>query len=147
MTVKEAPVIVEQIFQVSKNLIWDAITNIEKMKLWFFEDIEGFKPEIGFQTKFNVISEQRNFMHCWEIIQVEPLQKITYHWNYEGYKGDSLVHFELFTQENNTLLRVTTEVIEDFNGVIPEFKRESCVGGWDYFIKDRLKNYITKTTK
>ena len=147
MTSKEAPVIIEQTFQVSKNIIWDAITNIEKMKIWFFENIEEFKHEIGFQTKFNVVSGDRNFMHCWKITQVETLKKITYHWNYEGYKGDSYVYFELFTKENNTLLRVTTEVIEDFNDDIIEFKRESCIGGWNYFIKDRLKNYIKKTTK
>jgi uncharacterized protein YndB with AHSA1/START domain len=147
MKLNEAPVIIEQQFNAPLKVIWDAITKVEKMKLWFFENIPNFKPEVGFQTSFKVVSENRNFIHNWEITEVTILKKITYHWNYKHYDGDSLVHFELFTQENNTLLRVTTEIIEDFNDYIPEFKRESCVGGWNYFIKERLKNYIETSNK
>ncbi len=146
MNSKDKPIVVEHTFDTSTSIIWDAITNIEKMKQWFFENIEGFKPEVGFETKFNVVSRGRNFIHNWKITEVQPLKKITYHWNYEDYEGDSFVHFELFVQENNTLLRVTTEIIEDFTLDIPEFKRESCEGGWNYFIKESLKNYIEKNT-
>ena len=147
MNLKDKPIVVEHTFEVSTSIIWDAITTIEKMKQWFFENIEDFKPEVGFETKFNVISGNRNFIHNWKITEVQPLKKITYHWNYDNYVGDSFVHFELFTHENNTLLRVTTEIIEDFKPDIPEFKRKSCEGGWNYFIKQRLKNYIEKNTK
>lgn len=147
MNSKDKPIVVEHSFDTSPPIIWDAITNIEKMKQWFFENIEDFKPEVGFETKFNVVSGSRNFIHNWKITEVRPLKKITYRWNYEDYEGDSFVHFELFAQENNTLLRVTTEIIEDFTLDIPEFKRESCEGGWNYFIKESLKNYIEKNTK
>jgi len=147
MKLNEAPVIVEQHFNVPIKVIWDAITNIEKMKLWYFENIPDFKPLVGFKTEFNVKSEDRNFLHQWEIKEVQLLQKITYTWHFKDYQGDALVHFELFEKNNETILRVTNEIIADFNDSIPEFKRESCLEGWNYFIKDRLKNYIEKTTK
>jgi len=147
MTTKEQPVIVEQTFKVTAKVIWDAITDINEMKLWYFENIPDFKTVVGFKTEFNVKSEDRNFLHQWEVTEVQPLKKITYRWHFKDYQGASLVHFELFTTNNETKLSVTNEVIADFPDNIPEFKRESCLGGWNYFIKNRLKNYIEKTTK
>jgi hypothetical protein len=47
------------------------------------------------------------------------------------------------TQDNNlTKLTLSVEVQEDFPESIPEFKRESCIGGWNYFINNRLKEYL-----
>jgi hypothetical protein len=39
---------------------------------------------------------------------------------------------------------LTVEVLEDFPDDIPEFRRESCIGGWNYFINHRLKEYLDK---
>lgn len=144
MKTTEAPIIIEELFNVPAKTVWDAITDIYKMRQWFFENIEDFKPEIGFKTQFNVQSENRNFIHLWTITEVEPFKKITYNWKYKNFEGDSLVHFELFEAKNNTLLRLTTQIIEDFSTNIPEFKRESCIGGWNHFIKQNLKNFLEK---
>ena len=144
MKTTEAPIIIEELFNVPAKTVWDAITDIHKMRQWFFENIEDFKPEIGFKTQFNVQSENSNFIHLWTITEVEPFKKITYNWKYKNFEGDSLVHFELFEAKNNTLLRLTTQIIEDFSTNIPEFKRESCIEGWNYFIKQNLKNFLEK---
>jgi len=141
MNVNE-PIIVEQTFNFPIEKVWKAITNIDQMKCWFFNNIEDFKPEVGFKTQFNVTNENRNFLHLWQILEVDPLKKIVYNWKYDGYEGDSFVHFELFEIKNSTTLRVTSVVIEAFPTNIPEFEAESCRQGWNYFIKDRLKNFI-----
>ena len=66
-----------------------------------------------------------------------------YNWRYEGYEGNSFVTFHLSEINSHlTELKLTTKVTEDFPDDIPEFKRESCVGGWNYFIKDRLSEYL-----
>jgi len=39
-------------------------------------------------------------------------------------------------------LKLIAEVIADFSQDIPEFKRESGVGGWNYFIKESLKKCL-----
>ena len=142
MKKKDKPIIVEQIFNVSKSTLWNAITNIDEMRNWYFENIPDFKPEVGFTTKFNVQSEERNFMHLWKVIEVIPQKLIKYNWKYEKYSGDSNVTFELIEENDSTLLKLTVDVLEDFPEDIQEFKRESCVGGWNYFIKNRLKDYI-----
>jgi len=138
------PIIVEQILNASISDVWDAITELDQMKQWFFENIPYFKPEIGFETKFNVHSNGRDFMHLWKITEVVPEEKITYNWKYEVYEGDGLVTFELFEEKGQTMIRLTNLGLESFPRDIPEFSRESCEGGWDYFIRQRLKYYIEK---
>ena len=136
------PIIVEDIFQVSKEMLWAAITEHDQMIQWFFETIKAFEPKIGFETQFIVENEGRTFPHLWKITQVEPYKKISYNWKYEGYVGDSEVSFEISKFENKSKLRVTHQVLESFPQDIPEFQRESCLGGWNYFIKQRLKRYL-----
>ncbi|KAA3613030.1 MAG: SRPBCC domain-containing protein [Calditrichaeota bacterium] len=136
------PIIVEQVFNNSLKTVWDAITKLEQMIGWFFEDIESFKPEVGFKTQFNVNTGERDFLHLWEITEVDPQKKIVYNWKYKEYPGDSFVIFELFEQENGTMLRLIHTVTESFPQDIPEFTGDSCLGGWTYFIQNRLKNYL-----
>ena len=141
MNKENHPVIVEQSFHVSVGQLWKAISELGQMKNWFFEDIESFLPEVGFETQFNVQSGERDFMHIWRLTEVVPLEKIVCSWKYEGYEGESLVCFETFISENGSCLRLTHSVIENFPQSIPEFTRESCLDGWKYFICDRLKAY------
>jgi len=137
-----APVIVEQRFRTSVEELWKAITELDQMTQWFFENIPSFRPEVGFQTKFNVKTPERDFMHLWKLTEVEPLKKITYHWTYPDYPGDGYVTFELSEESDQTLLRLTAKGMETFPQDIPEFSRESCIGGWEYFINQRLKDYL-----
>ena len=46
----DKPVIVEQIFNTTIANVWDAITELDQMKQWYFNNIESFKPEVGFET-------------------------------------------------------------------------------------------------
>ena len=138
------PIIVEQSFNATIESVWKAITEVDQMRQWFFENIPSFKPEVDFETQFNVQSQDRNFLHMWKVTEVVPQKLIRYNWKYEGYPGDSYVVYELFEENNLTKLRLTAQVLEDFPEDIPEFKRESCIEGWTYFIKERLKKYLEK---
>ena len=140
----EEAIVVEQTYSAPIDAVWDAITDIELMRLWYFDNIPEFKPEVGFETQFNVRCEGRNFLHLWKITEVIPLKRIAYNWKYDGYAGDSFVVFELIEEDNSTKLRLTHQTTESFPDDIPEFRRESCLAGWTYFIKERLKEYIEK---
>lgn len=113
------------------------------MKQWYFENIDAFEPTVGFETRFVIEHEGRIFPHLWKVIAVEPSKKIAYNWKYEGYTGDSVVTFTLVEEENGVKLKLTHKVLKSFPQNIPEFTRESCLDGWNYFIKKRLKNYIS----
>jgi len=142
MKVNEPIIEVSQRFQKPIEVVWKALTDVSEMRQWFFNNIPDFEALVGFETQFNVAIENRIFRHVWTITEVIPLNKIVYNWKYDGYKGNSFVTFQLSEIDNQTQLTLTTKVTEDFPNTIPEFKRESCITGWNYFIKTSLVNYF-----
>ena len=139
---RAAPIIVEQKFNKPLRTVWKAITEQPQMVRWFFTDIPEFMAEKGFETSFNVTANGRNFHHRWIILEAEAPNKITYHWSYSEIDGEGIVVFELEELPNGTMLRLTNTGLDSFPSDIPEFSRESCLGGWQYFIKGNLKNYL-----
>ena len=115
------------------------------MRQWFFDQIPDFRAEVGFETQFEIRNQGRVFPHCWKVTQVVPLKTLEVNWRFEGYAGDSFVVFELFEENDRTKLRMTARVVESFPEDIPEFTRESSIGGWKYFINQSLKNFLTET--
>ncbi len=139
---RKEPIIVEQHFNLAIETVWRAITEQEQMIQWFFADIPEFKAEKGFTTEFDVDSGRMIFRHLWRILEAEPPRKIVYHWSYEDMEGDGVVSFELLEKDSGTLLRLTNKGLDSFPADMPEFTRESCIGGWEYFIKGNLKNFL-----
>ena len=142
MTDRAQPIIAEQTFDASMSTVWEAITMPDLMRQWFFSAIETFEPVIGFKTQFLIQLLERQFTHLWEIIDVVDGRKIVYNWKYEEYPGEGFVTFELFEQDGLTILRLTNEGLESFPDDIPEFARARGVEGWNYFIKESLKEFL-----
>lgn len=138
----DKPIIVEETYDQPIETVWNAIIKPEQMRKWFFNNIPDFKPEIGFEVEFDVKNGERVFPHQWRITKVEQDKLVEYNWKYGGYQGDAYVCFELKEEKNSTHLRLTHTIVEDFQTDIPEFTRESCTGGWVYFIKGQLKKYL-----
>ncbi|MFD0964753.1 SRPBCC family protein [Pseudofulvibacter geojedonensis] len=137
-------VIVQQEFLVSGHSLWDAITNHEKMIQWFFINIPDFIPENGFCTEFLIENEGRRFTHVWKIEEVVPNKKIVYNWTYKEYTGEGKVFFEIEETDEGSRLVLTNKWVGEFPQDIPEFSRESCLGGWQYFINGNLKEFLDK---
>ena len=122
--------------------VWTALTDPKEMRKWYFDNIPDFKAEPGFKTKFKMDSGERIFTASWLVTEVLPKKKIKYTWSYDEYKGEGPVTFILSPKGEKTLLTVINEGLESFPQDIPEFTRESCMGGWEYFIKKRLPEYF-----
>ncbi|RMG22816.1 MAG: SRPBCC domain-containing protein, partial [Methanobacteriota archaeon] len=146
MRTDEAPIVIDEVFNQPVEKVWNAITDLALMKQWYFENLPEFKPVVGFETCFEVQSGERIFPHRWTVTEVIPLKKISYRWRYDGYTGDSLLTMELFPEGESTRLVLTHQVLENFSDDIPEFKRESGVEGWNFFIRQRLKEFLEKET-
>lgn len=142
MKSSDPPVVVAYKFNTPVQKIWNAITVLKEMRQWYFDQIEDFKPKVGFKTQFDVQVEDRTFTHLWEVTQVVPQQKITYNWKFLEYPGSGDVTFELIPAENHVMVKLVNRVFEDYPDNIPEFKRESCEQGWEYFIGQKLKDYL-----
>ena len=142
MKSSDPPVIIKTSFEATREALWNALTVHSEMVQWFFDNIPDFKPEVGFKTSFPVSSEDRTFTHLWEITEVEPFEKITYNWKYKEYPGDSFAAFELIQGHEDVMLKLTLTILRDFPDNIPEFTWESCKGGWNYFLGERLKSHL-----
>ena len=144
MKITDPPIVVETQLSGTRQQVWEAITVHDKMIEWYFDNIPAFEPKEGFNTQFPVHSESRTFTHIWHVTKVVPRQLITYHWTYTEYPGEGKVSFEILDNGDAVKLRLTNIVVKDFPEDVPEFKRQSCIDGWNFFIKDRLKNYMQK---
>lgn len=144
MDINADPIVVEQTFIVSIAMVWNAITDKDQMRQWFFEAITDFEPEPGFETQFNVRYEERDFPHIWRVIEVVPEKRIAYGWRYGGSPGDSTVVWELSETPNGTKLVLTHTGHETFPQDDPAFSRESGQAGWDYIIRESLKAFLER---
>jgi uncharacterized protein YndB with AHSA1/START domain len=138
------PVVVEETYNATVEKVWNAITSYGEMKQWYFEEIESFKPEVGFNTQFSVQANGNDYLHIWKVTEVIPMNKIVYNWTYRDYEGDSYVTWELSSESDKTKLKLSHFGIESFPQDNPDFTRESCTGGWTYFLCHRLKDYLDK---
>ena len=138
------PIVVEQTFNTPIAVVWKAITDKDQMRQWFFEPMTDFKPEIGFETQFNVRCEDQDYLHLWQVTDVVPERRIAYQWRYGGYPGNSSVTWELSEALNVTKLRLTHEGHETFPQDNPIFSRESGQAGWDYFLHESLKAFLER---
>jgi uncharacterized protein YndB with AHSA1/START domain len=144
MKTTEPPIVVTELYNTSVEKVWSAITTLGEMQQWFFPNIPAYKAEVGFSTEFIIEHEGRVFPHLWKVLEIIPLQKMVQEWKFGGYPGCSKVFYELKAIGKKTQLTLTDIIIESFPNDIPEFKRESGVEGWNYFIKDSLKKYLEK---
>lgn len=132
---------------VTKKELWQALTEVDKMKQWFFNHIPQFKPEIGFTTSFPVVSDGSTFTHLWKVKEVVPEEKLVLEWCYEEYTGCAEVVFKLEKlSKQQTRLQVENIGLSTFPQNIPEFSEQCCIAGWEYFMKERLPDYLSKKT-
>jgi uncharacterized protein YndB with AHSA1/START domain len=139
------PIVLEHVFNAPPSKVWKALTDRIEMKKWYF-DLAEFKAKKGFKFQFaGGPSPERQYLHLCEITDAIPEQKLTYSWRYDGYSGNSFVTFELFEQENRTLLKLTHEGIETFPEENADFAITNFEIGWNEIIHTFLKQYLEKT--
>ncbi len=138
---KNEPIVKELLMNAPTAKIWQAITDKEAMKKWYF-DIAAFEPEVGFEFQFEGGDKDHCYVHLCKVIEVVEGKKLVYSWRYEGYPGNSLVTFELFEEGDQTRVRLTHEGLESFAASGNMFAKENFVRGWNQLIGTSLKEYV-----
>lgn len=140
---KPEPVIIEREYDAPVNKVWEAITDKQKMKEWYF-DFSDFKAEVGFEFTWEGDDGQKKWLHAGKITEVVPGKKLSYTWKYPGYAGESLLTFELFPVGNKTRLKLTHSGLETFPGDMTAFRKENFVAGWTEIIGTSLASFLQK---
>ena len=142
---ENAPFVIERTYDAPADIVWQAITNKDEMKKWYF-DLSDFKPEVGFEFQF-IADEKKQWLHLCKVTEVIPGKKLTYSWRYGGYPGNSFVTWELFPQGDKTKLKLTHVGLESFQPeTYPQFKKENFETGWTHIVGTSLKEYLEKET-
>jgi uncharacterized protein YndB with AHSA1/START domain len=142
MSNNTVPFEIERTFDAPVNIVWNAITNKDEMKKWYF-DLEEFEPEIGFKFQFaGTGSDGTVYIHLCEVTELIPGRKLTHSWRYEGIEGMSYVTWELHPEAEKTRLKLTHAGLETFPQNKPDFARESFAAGWTQIVATNLLKYL-----
>ncbi|WP_298394510.1 SRPBCC domain-containing protein [Flavobacterium sp.] len=137
----------KSVFESTKEKVWDAITNPQTMKIWYF-DISDFNLTIGNQFSFYE-SDRKEYLHTGEILKVEQNKILQHTWNHpEQSKGSSTVTWTIVEIENNKVeVTLTHEGVESFADAGPNFTPANYQMGWDALVKTNLRNYLYNIQK
>lgn len=144
MTTTE-PVVAEATYSADKGEVWDAITNPDRMRQWFFKPMQDFRAEVGFETEFDIECEGSVYPHLWKVTEVIPGRRLVYDWRYRGYSGESQLAWDLEEVDDGIKLTVTHSGIESFPQDNPVFSRQSTQAGWDYFVESLRQHLDQKS--
>jgi uncharacterized protein YndB with AHSA1/START domain len=137
------PFTIERTFRASVKQVWEAISNKDQMKKWYF-DLAEFKAEVGFEFQFWGGDENKQYLHLCKVTEAVIGKKLTYSWRYDGYAGNSFVTFELFAEGEYTRLKLTHAGLETFPQSNPSFAKENFIAGWTELIGTSLASYLKK---
>jgi len=141
---KDTPFEIERTFNAPVEKVWEAITDKEQMKEWYFS-LEEFEPEVGFEFEFYGGTEEKQYLHVCKVLEVKENKKLKYSWRYEGYPGESFLTFELSPDDNGTKLKLTHEGLGSFpSDQDHNFSKKSFSEGWNYIIGTSLPKYLAR---
>ncbi|WP_142687228.1 SRPBCC family protein [Chitinophaga polysaccharea] len=138
------PLVFERTLDTPVSAVWEAITDKNKMKHWYF-DLKEFKPQKGFEFSFMVEKDNKQYIHLCKITEVITGKKLSYTWKYQNEPGDSEVTWELFPEGDKTKLKLTHTGIHTFaEAKDPAFDVSNFNEGWTYILGTSLPGFLAK---
>lgn len=133
------PLIKEFHYDVPIEKVWQALTEKSKMKIWYFPQIQEFKPVVGFEFQFN--DDHSQYQKKWTVTRVIENETLAHNWSYKGYKGNSEVSFDLKPERLGTILKVTQTDLDSFPKD-SHFGRERFEWGWNNLLGQNLRHLL-----
>jgi uncharacterized protein YndB with AHSA1/START domain len=135
----DLPYVLIRVYDAHLERVWQALTDQDAMKTWYFPQLRRFEPLAGFEMEFE--DDGSTFKKHWQVTQVLPGRKLAHTWIYMGYPGVSEVIFELFLEGDKTRLKLTHSGLSSFPND-PHFARHRFEEGWKSIIGIKLKHYL-----
>jgi uncharacterized protein YndB with AHSA1/START domain len=136
----EKPFEFEQVYDAAIEKVWQALTDENKMRAWYFPQLRKFQPVIGFEFVFS--NDGSSYQKEWCVTKVEDGRLLAHSWVYQGYPGSSEVTFELSEEGDKTRLKLTHIGLGSFPQD-PHFARERFENGWKQILGTNLKEVLS----
>lgn len=140
----QEPIIIERVFNAPAEKIWQALTDKDQMKKWYF-DLREFKPEVGFEFRFEGGPPGKVYVHICVITEVIPNKRFSHSWRYDGYGGITFVTWDLLAEGDSTRVTLKHEGLETFPQDEPDFARGNFEAGWNDIVGRSLKEFVEAT--
>lgn len=137
-------IILERIYNAPILMVWQAITDREQLKQWYFDFSEDFKLEIGHQFDWYAgPPEGKQWHHRGKILEIVEGKKLTHTWEYPGYSGTSTVIWELVKIDNKTTKLIFTHLFSvPFDINIEALQRKNFLEGWNHILNNSLVEFL-----
>ena len=68
------PIIIEHLFKATAENVWNALTNVDEMRKWYF-NVNDFKPILNFEFQFvGQGSKGEKYIHLCKITELIPVK-------------------------------------------------------------------------
>ncbi|WP_437921356.1 SRPBCC family protein [Sphingobacterium sp. LRF_L2] len=140
--IEPAPILVERTYSASPQSIWEALTEKDKLAIWYFE-IPNFELQKGAEFDFYESKGGNNFHYRIKILEFKPRELLRYSWSHPSEsKGSSIVTWYLTPRGNATAVRIVHEGIENFSDAGEFFGRARFEKGWDIILGSSLAHFL-----
>jgi uncharacterized protein YndB with AHSA1/START domain len=133
---------IERTYNKPISKVWSAISSGEELSKWFMES--DFQPEVGYNYTFiQHFDDGGKLTTRGQVLEVEPMNLLTYTWLVDGTKVDGIVKWTLNELGDSTQVVIEHESLEYENEdpeIIKWFK--DFEGGWGYKLAD-LEKFIS----
>jgi len=137
-----APILVERTYAASPSQVWEALTDKDKLMLWYFE-IPDFELKEGAQFDFYESKGVNRYHYRIKIIEFKVNELLQYAWSHPAEsEGTSIVTWYLTPRGNATAVRVTHEGTENFSDAGALLGRIKYERGWDNIMGTSLANFL-----
>lgn len=138
---------VEAVFNATKSKVWEAITQPEIMKIWYF-DISNFNLVIDNEFTFYE-TDGTAFFHKCKILNFEENKMLQHTWTHpEQSKGTSVVTWEIEEIDAEKVkVTLSHEGVESFGDGGVNFAPANYEMGWNALVKTSLRNYLYNIKK
>jgi uncharacterized protein YndB with AHSA1/START domain len=133
--------VLEQVYNAPAREVWQALTDENRMKEWYFPQLMKFKPIEGFEFVF--FNDESPYQKEWRVTKVEDGKLLAHSWIYKGFPGSSEVTFELFEEGNKSRLKLTHTGLSSFPNDA-HFSRHRFEDGWRQILGINLKSNLIK---
>lgn len=139
-------IVLEKTYNAPISLVWQAITEEQHMRNWYFDFKGQFQLEIGHTFDWYAGDlKDKQWLHRGEMLEIVPNKKLVHTWAYPGYAGKAIAYWELSEVDAaTTKLNFRFEFAEPFDVNEPALVRDNFVNGWNELILNSLEQYLNK---